>query len=556
MPGVYNVGIYCRLSVHDASNTQKHNHIEGDESTSMENQRALLSQFVLMQGWIETKVYLDDGFSGGNFNRPGFNQMIKDAENGVINLILCHDLSRFGRDYIEVGRYTDVLFPLWGCRFIALLDEVDTAKDDNDMMHFRSLMNDYYLRDLSHKIKAVFSAKAQKTGYLNGRPPYGYLRKEEKSHLLVPEPVAASVIQRIYDLRAAGASYNTIARTLNSDGVPTPLTYWAARNRKTLEKPCLWYVQVVKNILRCEVYIGTLVNNKKPSLSHKSDQRRYTEKSEWIRHENAHEALIQQEVWDKVQAIELATIEKGKKQAKRKPALFGSKLFCIDCGTSLAAQTVGHTKNGVWRKEGTNYSCHRHLMTGRSVCSNHTIGEKPLTAVVLGELKIHAQNIALDENALLKKLEQQIAPDNLDEEALLQRELRRLKSLLEDSIKIASKLYEDKIAGNISLEIFEALMEKNELARQNRQAQLDETATRLADIKHNSLCVSQWVALIKKHSQITTLTRADVNELIERIEVGESDYSSGKRVQELRIYWRFAGQVDCGAAASKNVRKG
>ena len=274
MSKLYNVGIYCRLSVDDASNTQKHNYIDGDESGSIENQRQMLSQFVLLQGWIETKVYCDDGYSGGHFHRPGFQQMIEDAKKGVIDLILCKDLSRLGRDYIEVGRYTDVLFPTWKCRFIALLDEIDTANDDNDMLHFRSLMNDYHLKDLSNKIKTVFSAKAMKSGYLTGRPPYGYVREESKSHLLIPDLQAAEVIRRIFAMRADGASYSTIARTLNTDGVMTANDYWAVRNGKTIKKPSLWYIQVVKNILRCEMYNGTLINNKKPSLSYKAGEKR------------------------------------------------------------------------------------------------------------------------------------------------------------------------------------------------------------------------------------------------------------------------------------------
>ncbi|MDD4493878.1 MAG: recombinase family protein [Eubacteriales bacterium] len=542
MSKLYNVGIYCRLSVDDASNTQKHNYIDGDESGSIENQRIMLSQFVLLQGWIETKVYCDDGYSGGHFHRPGFQQMIEDAKKGVIDLILCKDLSRLGRDYIEVGRYTDVLFPTWKCRFIALLDEIDTANDDNDMLHFRSLMNDYHLKDLSNKIKTVFSAKAMKSGYLTGRSPYGYVREESKSHLLIPDPQAAEVIRRIFAMRADGASYNTIARTLNTDGVMTANDYWAVRNGKTIKKPSLWYIQVVKNILRCEMYNGTLINNKKPSLSYKAgDKRRKTDECEWIRHKNAHEPLIDGDTWEKVQEIERTTIEKGKTQAKRQPALFGSKLFCLDCGTSLSAQTMGHTKNGVWKREGTSYSCHRHLMTGRAVCSNHTIGERPLKAIVLNELQAYAQSIALDETLLLEKLKKQMAVDNTDNQVFLQKELRRLQALLDESNRLAAILYEDKVAGKISPESFAKLLDKNEQERKKRQAQFDESNLRLTAIQDKILHISKWVEVIKKHTELTDITRPDVEELIDHIEVGESDYSSGKRVQEILIYWQFVG---------------
>jgi len=543
MSSLNEVGLYCRLSINDATNTQKDNYIEGDESCSIENQRRLLSDYAMLQGWIVTKVYCDDGYTGKNFNRPGFTQMIEDAKNGVINLILVNDLSRLGRDYVEVGRFTDVLFPSWGCRFVALLDDIDTAKDDNDMMHFRSLMNDYYLKDLSVKIKRVFREKEQKTGFINGRPQYGYQRSAKKEHLLIPDEAAAPTIRRIFALRAEGMSYSKIAGTLNKDGVPTASDYWAKLEGKEKSKSALWYVQVVRNILRSEFYIGTIVNNKKPTLSHKSEERRKTHESEWIRHENAHEPIIDRDTWDKVQALERATIEKGKSQSKRKPSLFSRKLFCLDCGASLSAQTMGHTKNGVWKRDGTSYACHRHLLTGRSVCSNHTIGENPLKAVVLGELHCHAEAITLDENRLFEKLKRQMAVDNSENQLLLQREVRQYQGLLDESNRIAASLYEDKVTGKISPETFLMLLDKNELERKKRQAHFDEASSQLNAIQEKILCISKWAEIIKKHTELSGLTRADIEELVDRIEVGESDYSSGKRVQEIRIYWRFTGHI-------------
>lgn len=543
MSKAHSVGIYCRLSINDATNTQKENYIGGDESCSIENQRLLLSQFAMLQGWIVAKVYIDDGYTGKNFNRPGFIQMIEDAKSGVIDLILVNDLSRLGRDYVEVGRYTDVVFPSWGCRFIALLDEIDTAKDDNDMMHFRALMNDYYLKDLSVKIKRVFREKERETGFINGRPPYGYLRSAKKEHLLIPDKAAAPTIRRIFALRAEGMSYSKIAGTLNKDGVQTASDYWATMEGKEISKPALWYLQVIRNILRSEFYIGTIVNNKKRTISHKSEKRIKTREDEWIRHENAHEAIIDRATWDKVQELEHAAIEKGKSQSKRKPSLFSRKLFCLDCGASLSAQTMGHTKNGVWKREGTNYSCHRHLLTGRAVCSNHTIGENPLKAIVLGELHCHAQSISLDENSLLDKLKRQMAVDNSDNQLFLQREVRQYQGLLDESNRIVANLYEDKVAGKISPETFVALIDKNEQERKLRQAKFDEANSQLTAIQDKLLCISQWAEVIRKHTELSDLTRADIEELIDRIEVGESDYSSGKRVQEIRIYWRFAGHI-------------
>jgi DNA invertase Pin-like site-specific DNA recombinase len=546
MAKLYNVGIYCRLSVDDGSNSAKKNYIEGDESSSIENQRQMLSKFTVLQGWIETKVYCDDGYGGGNFNRPGFREMIADAQAGIINLILCKDLSRLGRDYIEVGRYTDILFPSWGVRFIALLDEIDTAKDDNDMMHFRSLMNDYHQKDLSNKVKTVFRAKTVKHGLITGRAPYGYIKSPKNKHQLLPDPEAAPVIRRLFALRAEGASYNTIARTLNTEGHLTANDYWAIKKGKTVETPTLWTVRVVKNYLNTEYYIGNIVNNRKPVISHKDDKRRKTDEAEWIRHENTHEPLIDQGTWDTVQEMERELAEKAKTFSPKKQALFGSKLFCADCGSTLLVQTMGHPnkQTGKWERDGTSYACHRHIMTGRSVCSRHTIGENPLKKIVLAELGIYAQAIILDEEALLNKLRKQMAVDNSESQLLLQKEVRRLQADLDESDRITAQLYEDKVGGKISSETFSKLLAKNEQERKKRRAQFDEANSRLTAINDKLLSITKWAGLVRKHSALKDFTRADVEELIDHIEVGESSYcTKSERVQEIHIFWRFIGYM-------------
>jgi len=268
-----------------------------------------------------------------------------------------------------------------------------------------------------------------------------------------------------------------------------------------------------------------------------------TDPSEWKRFEKAHEPIIDRELWEKVQAAERAAMEKGKTQSKQKPSLFKSKLYCSDCGSSLSAQTMGHTYKGVYKRDGTSYTCHRHLMTGRAICSNHTIGEKPLIGIVISELQTHAQAIVFDETLLLEKLKKQMAADNTDDQLFLQREVRRLESLLDESVKITSSLYEDKVSGKISQDTFSKLLEKNEQERQKRQTQFDEISTQLTSVNEKILNISKWAAVIKKHMDLTELMRPDVEELIDRIDVGESDYSSGRRVQEIRIFWRFVGFI-------------
>ena len=220
MNGPYKVGIYCRLSRDDATNPARaKNYIPGDESVSIENQYEMLSRFVMLNGWVETRTYKDDGYSGSNFQRPGFQRMLEDARAGVINLILVKDLSRLGRDFVEVGRYTDVIFPSLGCRFVSVLDCLDSEGDSTDMLHFRSLMNDYHLKDLSSKIKSVLRAKMRDGQYLAAYAPYGYRKSDEDKHKLVIDAESAAVVRRMYEQRQSGMAYGKIAAALNSGGV-------------------------------------------------------------------------------------------------------------------------------------------------------------------------------------------------------------------------------------------------------------------------------------------------------------------------------------------------
>ena len=223
MNKLYNVGIYCRLSVDDASNSAKaRSYLPADESISIENQRELLSKFVMLNGWIETRTYIDDGYSGGNFQRPGFLEMLEDARKGVINMILVKDLSRLGRDYVEVGRYTDVVFPSLGCRFVSVLDCLDSEGDNTDMLHFRSLMNDYHLRDLSTKIRSVLYSKKAQGQCLVTYAPFGYRKSDDNKHQLVIDEYAANIVRRIYDMRLSGTAYAKIAAALNQECIPSP----------------------------------------------------------------------------------------------------------------------------------------------------------------------------------------------------------------------------------------------------------------------------------------------------------------------------------------------
>jgi len=254
MDKLYNVGSYIRLS-NDSVAFRK------DESQSIENQKFMLSKFIsVMPGWIEQKYYIDDGFSGGTFDRPAFSEMMEDVKQGKINLVLVKDLSRFGRNYLEAGKYLEEELPSYGCRFVSLAEGIDTETGEDDIVPFLNAMNDHYLKNLSDRIKSVLTAKAKNGQKLSGFAPYGYVRSPENHTKLIIDEYAAEVVKRIFELRADGSGYAKIANILNEDGIlPPRLYYYLSQNREPVRATKIWYTPTVRSILQNEVYVGNIV---------------------------------------------------------------------------------------------------------------------------------------------------------------------------------------------------------------------------------------------------------------------------------------------------------
>ena len=475
MNKLYRAGLYCRLSVDDANNSAKaKNYIPADESVSIENQREMLSKFVMLNGWVEVKTYVDDGFSGGNFRRPGFLEMLEDARKGVINLILVKDLSRLGRDYVEVGRYTDVIFPNLGCRFVSVLDCLDSEGDNTDMLHFRALMNDYHLRDLSGKIKSVLHSKKSSGQFISAYAPYGYRKSAEDKHKLVIDEYAAGVVRRIYEMRLAGTAYGQIVAALNREGIPSPSVYWHQINGKVECKAAqLWSYATVKNLLHSEVYKGTLVMNYSGSRSYKDKTWTGKPESEWIRHEALHEAIVTAEMWEAVQKInQTASLRSvGRQEPTRK--LFSGKLICADCKAPLNAETETQRRRNGTSKRYVSYFCGTYGRSGRSVCSWHRIYEKTLAQLVTAEIKAQAQAITLDEAAVVNRLKHRIADYDEQRLASTKQEITKLRRRVQELEAMTAKLYEDKYSGAISENTFMVLVQKNEQERLDKTERLD-----------------------------------------------------------------------------------
>ena len=551
MKSLYRVGIYCRLSVDDANNSAKaKNYIPADESVSIENQRNLLSKFVMLNGWIETKTYIDDGYSGGNFQRPGFLEMLEDARKGVINLVLVKDLSRLGRDFVEVGRYTDVVFPSLGVRFVSVLDCLDSDGDNTDMLHFRSLMNDYHLRDLSSKIKSVLHSKKAAGQYLSPCAPYGYRKSEADKHKLVIDEYAAGIVRRIFEMRRSGIAYAKIAAALNRESVPSPRFYWYQQSGKVECKATqLWAYATVKVILHNEVYIGNLIMNCSGHRSYKDKTSIRKPESEWIRVDDAHEAIIPRELWDAVQ--EINETAKHRTDGNRAPEekLFTGKLICAGCGKQLNASTeTKHAGSGsrghyLTDKHYVTYHCGLHIRSGRSVCSPHSVSEITLSRMIAAEIRAQAQDVMLDERAVVEKLMRNAVQNDNQRLTDARKEVAQLQRRLKELARTNAKLYEDKIGGAISESTFAVLIQKNEQERLNKTKRLDALLPEIQAVEQKTAAIKDWTAIIRKHLNVQTLDRETIDELIDHIEIGEHTVIDGKRQQEIKVFYRFIGQV-------------
>ncbi len=536
----YKVGIYCRLSVDDASNSAKKNYIPADESVSIENQYEMLSKFCMMNGWAEVKSYRDDGYSGGSFNRPAFLEMIEDARHGLINLILVKDLSRLGRDFVEVGRYTDVIFPSLGCRFVSVLDCLD-SEGDTDMLHFRSLMNDYHLKDLSEKIKSVLQAKRKSGQYLTPYAPFGYRKDENNKNHLVIEPETAEIVRRIFDLRYSGMAYGKITALLNQEGIPTPRRSWYGQ-RGNHDVGGHWKNETVKMILHNEIYLGNLVINRTGHRSYKDKSCIEKPESEWIRHEGTHEAIVNREIWDEVQRINMEAKRYAQTSPYHAEAIFRGKLFCADCGSKmLYNRSIKHYKSGVHVY--MIYSCSQHQHSGKSICSRHGIAEMSLGKIVLQEIREQASAIQMDEAAVVERLRAQLLGEQTARLEETRQEIKRLRKRVDELERMTVTLYEDKVCSNISEETFLTLIQKNEQERQSKMENLDALTSVVDAEEQKCEDIQKWVAVMRKYLAVEAIDRDLLDELVERIEVGEKMQTEDGKRQDVTVVYRFVGVV-------------
>ena len=413
-----------------------------------------------------------------------------------------------------------------------------------DMLHFRSLMNDYHLKDLSGKIKSVLHAKMRSDQYIAAYAPYGYRKSEEDRHRLVIDEEAAAVVRRMFELRRGGMAYGKIAAVLNSEGILSPRWYWAKRyGNGSCKYANLWMYATVKNILTNEVYTGNLIQNQTGSRSYKDGTMICKPESEWIRHEALHEAIISPEVWDEVQAINRERTLLSADNAPPKPFLFTGKLVCADCKAPLQGNRETQRRRNGTSKKYVSYFCSRYTASGYGACSRHTIYEMTLTELVLNEIRAHAEALELDEAAVLDRLQAQRTAADAERLESVRQEIGKLRRRVYELEQMTAKLYEDKVCGSISAASFAVLLEKTEQERRQRTDRLDTLLAEGREYEQSAADIQSWAAVVRKHLHIRGLDRETVDELIDRIEVGEKTVVDGKNVRDIKIYYRFVGNI-------------
>lgn len=528
----YNVGIYVRLSQEDMR--------EG-ESLSIENQKKMLTDYVSQQaGWNLVGIYEDDGYSGTNFDRPGVRQLLDDAKSGKINLILCKDLSRFGRNYIEVGQYIDYIFPSFNIRFIALSDNVDTLDRNStamDLMPIMNLFNEWHAANTSKKVRSVLAQNAKEGKYIASFAAYGYLKGDDEKHTPVIDEPAAKVVRRIFELRATGITPTQIAKILNAEGVPIPSDYRAQR----LGKPNpykntfhYWSHVAVRNILGNPIYIGHLAQQKFTTVSFKNHKSVRRGKDEWVIAENTHEPIISQELWDKCQEVDRCASH-GKIMKKGIVLPLNSMMFCPDCGAKMKLN--GHAKK---RDGSVNYFyvCGTYSRCGASTCTTHYISQKQIEKIVLVDILAKARYVIENEDEARQEFLRRKETEGTKHLDDARQQLAKCQSRLADLKVMTQKVYQDKLLGKVPEDL---CLETLGQFRAEEAELTEKVKTLTATLEQDSKArddIEEFICRLKQYADAPELTREMCVDLIEYVVIGDrpKDKSTPRRIQ---IYYKF-----------------
>lgn len=526
--------LYCRLSRDDGA--------DGD-SNSISNQKRMLSKYAKEHGFDNTRFYVDDGYTGTNFNRPGFLKMLEDMDAGYVSTLIIKDMSRLGRDYLQSGYYTESYFPDRNIRFIAINDGVDSINGDNEFIPFRNIMNEMYARDISRKVRSAHRIRGN-MGEPLGQPPYGYMKSPENKKKWIIDPPAASVVRKIFRLFLEGKGIDTIARMMQEDGHLNCTAYWQSKGigrggKKVQPNPYKWKCSTISGILQRQEYCGDIINFKTTSRSFKNRRRIDNAPEDRVIFKDVHEPIISREDFEIVQKLAGNVKRRPPKPENGDKNIFCDLLYCADCGKKLWYHTNTNNSNIHY------FSCSNYVKDYRGTCpTRHYIRVEGVEQVVLRELARLAAYLEEDEEAFVELLAKKSEKDAQMERKLLQNELQSSIARNEAVARLFEKLYEDNATGKVTDDWFMQLSHKYEMERVALKERINEIQIKLHDMDHHKQGYERFVSIIRKLLDMEVLTFPILRELIDRIEVYEAEGTGKSRTQRIAIYYRFVGYLE------------
>ena len=524
--------LYCRLSRDDNMDS---------ESNSIQNQRKILQKAAKDKGYTDTVFFVDDGITGTTMKRPGFQKMLTAIEAGYISAVFVKDLSRLGRNYIEVGKLTEEFFPLHDIRLVAVSDGVDSDEGEDDFTPFKNIMNEYYAKDISKKRRIVNKMKGN-AGVPLSPPPYGYIKNPDDSRFWVVEPEAAEVVRRIYRMALEGYGLAEIAARLAADGVVNPTYYWRSRGTsrggsKSTVEPTKWGHTTVKKILTLQEYCGDVINFKSYSKSYKMKKRIENPEENRAIFLNVHEAIIDRQTWEKVQALQKGTRRK-KPTVTQEPSVFSGLLKCPECGGNLNFHFNQNNHDIKF------FSCQNHNSGYRKCSKTHYIRLDFLEQVVLYEVKRLACFASEYENDFIKAMIGRSAKVAENTALRKQRELDALTARDRELDMLFERLYEDNVAGKIDDARFAKMSKRYEQEQGENAKKIKALRLELKKDESKRMDIDDFLETVRRYTDAATITKRMVAELIDHIEVYHAEKQDGITNQRVVIHYNCIGAFD------------
>ena len=542
--------LYERLSRDD--------NLEG-ESYSIGNQKKLLAKVAKEKGYTNLVHFLDDGISGVTMDRPGFVEMIRQLEQGKAAAVFVKDLSRLGRNYIEVGRLTEEFFPDHDIRLVAVSDNIDTAEGENELAPIRNLFNEWYARDISKKRRISNKIKGN-AGEPMGQPPYGYIKDPNDSKHWIVDDEAAQVVRRVYSMTLEGFGTEQIATQLEKDGVLTPRAYWLTKGIKRPGKgkqqpPTKWNSSTITKILSLQEYCGDILNFKTYSKSYKNKKRIDNDRENWVVFQDVHEAIIERAVYEQVQQ------KRGKIRKRRtnngEHNMFSGLLVCADCGSNL------HFHFNQGNPEIKYFNCSNYKGNRGTCTSTHYVRVDFLEEVVLGEIRRLTKFASLYEDEFVKAVIGHSQQAEQTDRKLKEKELRTLLARDEELDGLFERIYEDNVSGKLSDDRFAKMSRRYEDEQKELSEKIKKLRSEIEKQSSRSMTMDMFIGLVRKYTRARKLTPRMLNELIEKIEVFNAEKIVGVWEQRLRIHYNCVGTIEIPTVlplpipeVSVNTRKG